>query len=104
MRRSRLYKESGGSISGRWKGPGMGNEKEAMSEAQREMMASWTRVVPMEVRELNGSEIDFQDGNDKTQEWIECGEWEIRGNQGKCPGFWLKRFGGWCRIRRWGDS
>ena len=44
----------------------MGNCKEAVSDAQREMMGSWTRVVPVEVRALNGFEVYFQDGNDKT--------------------------------------
>lgn len=39
-----------------------GTLREAMAEAQRDMMGSWVRVVLVE---LNRFEIDFQDGNDK---------------------------------------
>lgn len=37
-----------------------------MSDAQREIMGSWTRVVLVEMKEMNRFEIYFQDGNDKT--------------------------------------
>lgn len=54
MRRG-LYKESGESISGIWKGFRIRDEKETVSDNQREIMGSWTRVVPLEMRDLRNA-------------------------------------------------
>lgn len=62
MRRSGLYKESRGEHFRKMEKSWNGTLREAMAEAQRDMMGSWVRVVLVE---LNRFEIDFQDGNDK---------------------------------------
>lgn len=43
----------------------MGNSKDSVSDAQGKVVGSWTRAVSVEMRELNGFEIHFQDGNDE---------------------------------------
>ena len=53
-------------ISGKWRGPGMGTQKETMADAKTDMAGSWARVVLVEMRALSRYEIDFQVGNDKT--------------------------------------
>lgn len=65
MRKSGLYRELGESISGVWKGPGVGHEKDTVADAQRGTMGPWTRVLLVEMKGLKRFEIDFQDGNDK---------------------------------------
>lgn len=55
MRRRGLYTESGKSISGIWKGSAIRDEKETVWDEQREIMGSWTRAVPLEMRDLRNA-------------------------------------------------
>lgn len=55
MRRQGLYKASGESISGIWNGFRIRDKKETVLDNQSEIMGSWTRVVPLEMRDLRNA-------------------------------------------------